>query len=50
MSGLESNQGVYPFMEGDSVNQKKHAKRKQKWDELFQEGLKDEAVIQRELE
>ena len=37
-------------MGGDSVNQEKHAKRKQEGDEIFQDGLKDEADMQRELE
>jgi hypothetical protein len=41
---------VYSFIGGDLVNQEKHAKRKKEWDEVFKDGMKDEADILRDLE
>jgi len=41
---------VYFFNGGDLVNQEKHAKRKKEGNEVFQDGLKDEADIQGKLE
>jgi hypothetical protein len=41
---------VDPLVRDNFVNQEKHANRKKKWDEVFKDGMKDEADIQRDLE